>query len=197
MLRFRLKSLILDSSVGCVGLICLRKEEDIAECAKVIDTILLKLKKIPNGPDFSAGIGRVKQGIQYVEDSRWEALLAMRAGRNISVNSKLRTYTFMELGSLCFLSELSNSKAMKAFFHDNLQPLIDYDIANGTELEKTLECYFMNGKNLRKTAEALFMHKNSVIYRIGKIESLLAKSLDDPNTVFELQLCFKLKSIIH
>jgi len=196
MMAFRLPSLILDSSVGCVGLICLRKESDIMECKKVINSILLQLKQIPGGPDFSAGIGRVKQGIRYIEDGRWEAMLAMRAGRNMNHSSKKCAHTFEELGCLCFLSELANSKAMRAFYNDNLQPLIDYDNANGTELEKTLECYFMNGKNLRKTAEALFMHKNSIIYRISKIESLLSKNMDDYHAAFDLQLCFKLKNIM-
>lgn len=189
-------SLILDSGVGCVGLIGVRKESDVADCAKSIDSIVSKLEKIPKGMSFSAGIGRVKQGIQHVDAGRREAVLAMRAGRSMNQDGNKRTYTFGELGCLCFLSELSGSTAMRDFYRDNVQPLLDYDRANGSELEKTLEYYFINGKNLRKTAEALFVHKNSVIYRIRKIESLLGKSLDDHRAVFDLQLCFKLKSIL-
>ncbi len=73
---------------------------------------------------------------------------------------------------------------------------IEYDQNNNAELLKTLECYFACKQNLRKTAEMLFVHKNSVIYRLNKIETLLGKELDNHQAAFDLQLCFKLGSIL-
>lgn len=189
-------SLILDNSVGAVGMLSVRRSADVPECAAHIDKIIAELEKLDTNLTFSAGIGRVKQGVQHVEQARREAELAMRAGRGISRRRKRhRTHSFGDLGCLCFLNELSGSQAMRDFYEENLRTLLDYDKDNKMELVKTLEYYFSCKQNLRMTAEALFVHKNSVVYRLGKIESLLGRELDDYQTAFDLQLCLKLRSI--
>ena len=102
---------------------------------------------------------------------------------------------FGALGPLGFLSELSGSKAMRAFYQEHLGSLLEYDKAHGTELIATLDCYFRCGQNLRLTADKLYIHKNSVIYRIKKIESLLNATLADSQTAFDLQLCLVLRNV--
>ena len=193
---FHRPSLILDSSVGAVGMLAIRQDSDVQECAGLIDAIIKDLEKINPTLTFSAGIGRVKQGIQHAEQGRREAVLAMRAGRSMDYDKrKHRTHSFGEMGCLCFLCELTGSQAMRDFYEENLRILLEYDKINNTELVKTLECYFMCKQNVRKTAETLFMHKNSIIYRLSKIEALLDRHLDDHQTAFDLQLCFRLRSI--
>lgn len=195
--RYPRPCLILDSSVGVRGMISVRREEDVQECAAVIDGIIAELKKLNTNLNFSAGVGRMKQGIQHVGQAQREALLAMRAGRSLHYpGAQKRTHSFAELGCLCFLCELSNSSAMRDFYEENMRALIEYDQNNNAELLKTLECYFVCKQNLRKTAEMLFVHKNSVIYRLNKIEALLEKKLDNHQAAFDLQLCFKLGSIL-
>lgn len=60
----------------------------------------------------------------------------------------------------------------------------------------TLDAFFANGQNLRRTAESLYVHKNSVIYRLHKIEDIIGSELSDPTTSFNLQLCLQLRNII-
>ena len=66
----------------------------------------------------------------------------------------------------------------------------------GQELLKTLECYFENGNNLRKTAEDLFLHKNSVKYRISRIEQLLGDRISNPEVELNLRICLKYRQIL-
>lgn len=196
MAAYHRPSLILDSSVGVVGMISVRKESDVALCSDLIDGIVEELEKLVSILTFSAGISRIKQGIKNVDQGRREAQLAMRAGRGMSHNKAMpHTHSFGDLGCLCFLCELSDSAAMRDFYEENMRALLDYDKDNNAELVKTLECYFLSKQNLRITAEALFVHKNSVIYRLGKIEALLGKELSDHQVAFDLQLCYKLRSI--
>jgi purine catabolism regulator len=189
-------SLVLDSGMGAVGMISVRRQYDIAECAAAVGKIIAQLQNVAVGINFSAGLSRAKQGIKHVEQGRREATLAMRAGRGLQFDGLThRVHSFGELGCLCFLSELSGSAAAREFYEDTMRPLIEHDRQNNSELVKTLECYFMSSQNLRKTAEALFVHKNSVIYRLGRIKTLLSKDLDDPRAAFDLQLCLKLRSV--
>ncbi len=195
--KYHRPSLVLDRSMGAIGMISIRKDSDVQECALVIGEILEELNKLNTSLSFSAGIGRIKQGIRHVEKGSREALLAMRAGRNLQVENETgRVHTFDEVGCLSFLCELTGSTAMQEFYEEYLGCLQQYDQENNAELIKTLKCYFACNKNLRKTAEMLFVHKNSVIYRLGKIETLMGKKLDHHQTSFDLQLCLKLQSIL-
>lgn len=189
-------SLILDRSMGAVGMVGVRGEEDMLACAAAVEDIIASLDKLKTGLVFFAGISRVKQGIQHVEQAQREAVLAMRAGRRMHRGgTPTHTHSFGALGPLCFLCELGGSAAMRDFYEENMQALLQYDKNNNAELVKTLDCYFLCKQNLRKTADMLFVHKNSVIYRLNKIETLLGRSLDDPETSFDLQLCLKLASV--
>lgn len=194
--KYSRPSLILDSSVGALGMISMRQDADVYECCAVIDQILQELKKLPTNLTFSAGISRIKQGIRHVEQCKKEALIAMRVGRGMLHEKVMpHTHSFGELGCLCFLYELSDSEAMRDFYEENMRVLLDYDLYNNAELVKTLEYFFVHGQNLRKTADALFVHKNSVVYRLNKVKVLLDKDLDDHLVAFNLQLSLKLRNI--
>ncbi len=189
-------SLILDRSMGAVGMVSVRGDDDMLACAAVIEDIIAELERLKTGLVFSAGISRVRQGIQHVEQAQREAVLAMRAGRRMHRGgTPTHTHAFGDLGCLCFLCELSGSAAMRDFYNENMQALLHYDKTNNAELVKTLDSYFLCRQNLRKTADMLFVHKNSVIYRLNKIETLLGRPLDDPEASFDMQLCLKLASI--
>ncbi|MCI9486069.1 MAG: PucR family transcriptional regulator [Lachnospiraceae bacterium] len=55
---------------------------------------------------------------------------------------------------------------------------------------------FACNNNYRKTADRLFVHKNTVIYRMKQIESLLDMSLEDWKVSFNLQLCLQLRYLL-
>ena len=102
---------------------------------------------------------------------------------------------FDELGCMSFLFPTINSPEMDRYYEECLGPLVAYDRDNGTDLIHTLEIYFENNQNVRKTSEVLFVHKNSVIYRIKKIEDILGESLSDYETCFNLQMCLRILKI--
>lgn len=189
--------LILDNSVGVIGMLSVRSKADLKNCEDLINSIIKKLEHNIGYLKFSAGISRIKEEIEFVQQAYMEAKLAMRAGRKIIHNKPLpHGHSFDELGSLCFLYELSDSKSMKSFYKENIGILDDFDKNYNSELIKTLETYFSCNKNIRKTSEELYIHKNSVIYRLNKIELLLDKKLKCPEVSFDLQLCLKLKNLI-
>ena len=74
------------------------------------------------------------------------------------------------------------------FIHPALKAVSDYDERNDSHLLKTLKTYLAHGESIKDTADTLFLHRNSVIYRLGKIEELGRVSLADPETRFVLRL---------
>ncbi len=69
-----------------------------------------------------------------------------------------------------------------------LDPLIRYDREHDGDLLHTLRVYFQCEGNVRRGAELLFLHRNGLIYRLGRIESLLGVSLSDPESRMGLQV---------
>ncbi len=64
--------------------------------------------------------------------------------------------------------------------HPGVVNLTRYDRANGTNLRDIMFYYLMNDRNIAKTSAAMFLHRNTLIYKIKKIEELIGESMDDP-----------------
>lgn len=59
-----------------------------------------------------------------------------------------------------------------------LEPLVAYDEARNADLVGTLRAYLRNDGHATRTCETLFIHRNSLNYRLRKIEGLLRTPLD-------------------
>lgn len=71
-----------------------------------------------------------------------------------------------------------------------LSEIAEYDQENDTELLNTLRCYVNNMLNTSETAKLLHIHRNSLLYRIGRIEELFQLSLRKPETFRSLMIAF-------
>lgn len=73
-----------------------------------------------------------------------------------------------------------------------IQPLLEYDAASGSHLEEVLLSYLHCGGNACRTAEMLHFHRQSLRYRLHKIQELLGVSLDDHERMLEIELSLRL-----
>lgn len=85
------------------------------------------------------------------------------------------------------LSHLSRSKDL-APFRLLVEPLVRYDRERGSDLVRTLRVYFACGANASEAADKLFLHRNSMLYRITRIEKLTGIDLKNPRAGLMLQL---------
>lgn len=69
-----------------------------------------------------------------------------------------------------------------------LRALADHDRKKGTAYCKTLYFYLMCSRSLKRTCDALFTHRNTVLYRIGKMREDFGIPLDAPTKHTELLL---------
>ncbi|MGF1471693.1 MAG: PucR family transcriptional regulator [Rubrobacteraceae bacterium] len=91
----------------------------------------------------------------------------------------------MDPGTL--LNTLSRSEDL-ARFARLVHPLADYDEDRGSDLIKTLSVYFETGANASETADRLFLHRNSLLYRLERIQELTGLDLREPEARLALQL---------
>jgi len=76
------------------------------------------------------------------------------------------------------------------FCHPALRQLQAYDRENHKELCRTLQVYLESERSYVETAKRLFIHRNSLLYRVQRIEELTALDLDDPATRLHLLLSY-------
>lgn len=139
------------------------------------------------------GVGRTYEGLQYIKTSYEEAQVALMIA--LEKGDYSRPVFFSELGPLCILFNVKDLPLVNDFCREYIGKLQAYDAQNKTDLIATLACYLQNDGNLRKTAQALFVHKNSVIYRIKKIEEITGLNLNEAENRFTLMLALKLAQL--
>ena len=119
-----------------------------------------------------------------------QALQAMQLGQRLKLNNQF--VEFNSLGIYRLLYGLEDMVEVKQFTDDIIRPLADYDTQNRGSLVKTVEAYFAHHGNISQTAESLFVHRNTLLYRMERIQELTGLQLDQANMRLALHLALKL-----
>ncbi len=82
--------------------------------------------------------------------------------------------------------DLKSSLAAGHMKHPAVQILAKYDRRNNTEFLKTLRIFLLCERNSTLTAKKLNIHRNTLQYRLHKINALIRTDLDDPDTRLHL-----------
>lgn len=72
-----------------------------------------------------------------------------------------------------------------------LGPLADYDQQQGSHLQKTLRVFLEQNRSWQKAAQQLSVHKQTLVYRIRRIEALTGRSLDRTEDVAVLWIALR------
>ena len=174
---------------------------DESEIEKVIFTRMdrvqarLQQGKIGNGnlPIFTAGIGRIADDVQQISQSYREAQQALEIGRRLFGEGSI--HYFARLGIYRLLFHLYEHEELSDFYQETLAPLLESD-SHSSALLETLECFFNCNGNLSETARTMHLHRNSLLYRLGRIEELLGRSLEDAELRLSLQIALKIRHML-
>lgn len=103
---------------------------------------------------------------------------------------------FNDLGIFRILLSVPNKELLNKIYLETLSTLIDYDNQNKTELLNTLKLYLNFDGSIQETASALYTHRNTINYRMKKIQSLLQKNLNSSDVRFNLTMAFYIKEVL-
>lgn len=168
---------------------------ETAQFKAVIDKALV-------ASDFYCGISNRFTCLWDIDIAYEQAIMAvklasqMKSGTNNSTkNQHRRIYCqFSDYWVYHLLSAGIKSAPVvykNSFLFQSLNALKAYDAAHRTNTLSLLRIYLENERKATVVSSILHMHRNTVLYHIGKIESILGVSLDDPETRLKLQLAFK------
>ena len=153
-------------------------------------------KNISEKTGYTAAIGvsRVENSYQRFGKAYQDARDAVEIAVCQEFNSKV--LCIEDAGFWRIMKEISKHEMCQEFMEDKLNAFIEYDQKNESELLETLEVLVNNLGARNVTANALHLHRNTLIYRIKKIENQTGYDLSDPNSILEIALALRIKKFL-
>ncbi|MGN0600411.1 MAG: PucR family transcriptional regulator [Oscillospiraceae bacterium] len=156
---------------------CVCPHERLNEVRSFVSGVCTDVAQRFSGLKICGGIGRSTSGAENLRRSYSEARQALEMSENDG--SAVHIALYSEMGIIRLLASVNSREEIKEYCYSTLMPLIDSDCRHNTEYVKTLETYLKCNCNLVKTAETMFIHRNTIVYRIEKIRSLLEIDFSD------------------
>jgi purine catabolism regulator len=103
---------------------------------------------------------------------------------------------FGNLGLYRLLYALQGHAELRDFYDDQVRSLLDYDRRTGAGLMLTLEAFFRCHGSPTEMASLLHLHRNTVLYRLRRIEEIGRLRLDDPEVRLNLHLCLRVREVL-
>ncbi len=114
-------------------------------------------------------------------ESYQEAKLALEVGRVFYVEREIVSYGKLGIGRLIYQLPMSLCEMfIKEVFGDDVPEILDDE-----EAMSTISKFFENNLNISETARQLYVHRNTLVYRLERIEKAIGldiRSFDDAMT---------------
>lgn len=141
------------------------------------------------GASVNIGVGTVTRHLVDVHNSYQQAITALKMSEVFK--SKGNVHTYKEYMLIRMLEELPRGKLKE--YLDILSGENSEDVFDDPDMLNTAEEFLENSLNVSETSRNLFMHRNTLIYRLDKIEK--ATGLNIKN--FSDAMTFRLITILH
>ncbi|HYX59208.1 MAG TPA: helix-turn-helix domain-containing protein, partial [Streptosporangiaceae bacterium] len=100
------------------------------------------------------------------------------------------------LGLSALLLETGTPGSLRRFAADVLHAVAEHEERHGGDLLATLRAWLSAGCSTAAAADALVVHRNTVTYRLGRIEQLTGRGLRDSRIRLELELALTIREIV-
>lgn len=124
------------------------------------------------------GIGGLSPPCTSLHASYNQASQALEIG--IALGNQEGALAFSDLGLLSWLHRLPASALEDNPYYQKIRRLAEYDGGHKGQLLKSLETYLDHGGALLEASEVLYVHRNTLLHRLERLETLLEVDLRDP-----------------
>lgn len=167
---------------------------------------------LPDSPDVGDRVRRIVTGLRDAADphpvsavigasatSPAELATAARVARCaldlVRESGPARVLDIADLGVHALLLESGAAPGLRAFSGRLIGPLDVHDRRHGSSLVVTLRTWLRAECSTSATARALVVHRNTVTYRLARVEELLGRRLRTPDSLLQLQLAVLVRDI--
>lgn len=139
------------------------------------------------------GIGSCVRGLGNIAKSFKEA----EAVINLNRKSLSAGTLFEKTGIYRLLYSINDEKAKQDFIQTSIGRVLEYDRENKSDLAQLLKNYIKNNGSVQETALKMSVHRNTINYKIKKIESITGMNLSEFENRQIMDIGFKLYDIMN
>jgi len=139
------------------------------------------------------GLGQAAKDISAWRNSYRDAVQALELATRLQSDTPLY---IGDLGVYQLILSLSDREKLMSFCERILGTLEDYDHRQNADLIKTLEAFFACHGNLSQTAEMLIVHRNTLLYRMNRINEIAQIDLNRPEIRLALHLALTIRRLL-
>ena len=159
----------------------LGESQNLTLLSEILEKLSLEIPTLA----VTAGLGGRFESLQSARQSYLQAIKVLRFSELKTASKSI--YAYEQLGIYKLLFEIDPDK-LAIYYEDVIEPLNVYDHKHHMDMVSSLFVYFEENCNAAKTAKRLFVHRNTLDYRLKKIEEITGRSLSDPYDRLTLQL---------
>lgn len=162
-------------------LIKLLNEENVNEQCEAIANTIVDMMNTEVMKNVHVSYGNVVSEMKDVSKSYKEAKMALDVGKIFYSDKNIVSYATLGIGRLIYQLPVN---LCKMFIHEIFGEKIPEELDE--ETLSTLEKFFDNNLNVSETSRQLFLHRNTLVYRIEKLQKVTGldvRSFDDAMTL--------------
>ncbi|MBN2557776.1 MAG: helix-turn-helix domain-containing protein [Clostridia bacterium] len=182
------KNTVVDMDANTVAYVVeLQKNEDSlalkSYCRKIVDTIEEELMI-----SASAGIGNIVGTLCQISSSYQNACIAMSVGAIFEFETSIYDFNTLGIGKLIYNSE---KKVLEEFLRESISKKT-FELLDD-EIIKTVRSFFKNNLNISETARRMYLHRNTLVYRIEKVQKLTGLDLRNFDDAVSFKAAYMVK----
>jgi sugar diacid utilization regulator len=184
------------SQQGMTALVSRRQNRAVAVVAAPVDSESAYHALVDQfgSQQVSVGVGSPVPTRSRLATSYTEASRALDIRRESLSPFGVTSYT--DLGIYRVMGSADNRSSVDSFVREQLGALLDYDARRGAEMVRTLAVYLECGGNYDETAAALVVHRNTVRYRLRRVEELSGVDLSDVDSRLNLHVATRALQVL-
>ena len=144
--------------------------------------------------DYYISVGRVASGIRGIRNSYADTEKMIKWQKNNNVNKEICMYK--ELGIYKLIMAIDDYDVLKEYYDETILLLEEYDKLNETDYMITLATYLKHNGSIKNAALELYIHKNTISYKLKKIEGILQVSLCEFGVRQKLNIALMIGEVI-
>lgn len=163
------------------------EEKDVRRLADSIrDTVCSQM----GGLSVSVGISNAYSSVFHMKKGFSQSEQALKIAKHLKLRNN--TIFYRQMGIFRLLNKVGDAEELRDFYTEQLGRLEEFDRLNGAKLVETLGTYIFENANMVKASRTLYLHRNTLKYRLQKIEEITGFNLQDAETRFLLMFALKI-----
>jgi sugar diacid utilization regulator len=142
-----------------------------------------------------AGAGNLCHDVHDYRRGFIEAEEALQVGR--CLNQEASYIDFNDLGVYRYIYPFARNNSLSDPYLEHITALARYDQQHKkSELLNTLETYLEHGGNVKEASKCLDIHRNTLLQRLERIQTLCTVNLDQYNTRLQLHVALMVHKVL-